>query len=43
MSNDDLDLCHRHDRRKLGYHYHATIEYPYTIGCYKGLPIISEN
>lgn len=43
MSNDDLDLCHGHNHEKLGYHYHATIEYPYTIGCYKGLPIIPEN
>ena len=38
MSNDDLDLCHGHEHGILGYHYHATIEYPYTVGCYKGLP-----
>ena len=38
MSNDDLDLCHGHDHGSLGYHYHATIEYPYTVGCYKGTP-----
>ena len=38
MSNDDLDLCHGHKHGTLGYHYHATIEYPYTIGCYAGTP-----
>ena len=37
MSNDDLDVCHGHGHGELGYHYHATIEYPYTIGCYRGL------
>ena len=37
MSNDDLDLCHGHKHGDLGYHYHATIEHPYTIGCYKGI------
>jgi len=38
MSNEDLDECHGHNHGTLGYHYHATIEYPYTIGCYKGTP-----
>lgn len=36
MINDDLDLCHGHEHGELGYHYHATIEYPYTVGCYRG-------
>ena len=36
MTNQDLDLCHGHEHDDLGYHYHATIEYPYTVGCYKG-------
>ncbi len=36
MSNEDLDLCHGHAHGILGYHYHATLEYPYTIGCYRG-------
>jgi len=39
MSNDQLDLCHGHNHGILGYHYHATIEYPYTVGCYRGEPI----
>ena len=43
MSNDDLDLCHGHSHDDLGYHYHATIEYPYTVGCYKGTPSASSS
>lgn len=38
LSNLDLDECHGHDHEPIGYHYHATIEYPYVIGCYKGTP-----
>lgn len=38
LGNADLDLCHGHDHAPIGYHYHATIEYPYTIGCYRGPP-----
>ena len=41
MSNDDLDLCHGHKHGTLGYHYHATLEYPYTVGCYMGASISS--
>jgi hypothetical protein len=41
MSNEGLDLCHGHSHGDLGYHYHATIEYPYTVGCYKGNPVPS--
>lgn len=38
LTNADLDICHGHSHGALGYHYHATIEYPYTIGCYRGTP-----
>jgi len=38
LGNDDLDECHGHDHAPLGYHYHATMEYPYTVGCYRGTP-----
>ena len=38
VSNADLDVCHGHDHGTLGYHYHATIEYPYTVACYHGTP-----
>jgi len=38
MTNEALDECHGHEHGNLGYHYHATMEYPYTIGCYRGTP-----
>ena len=41
MSNIDLDLCHGHKHGTLGYHYHTTLEYPYTIGCYNGTPMFN--
>jgi len=43
LTDADLDACHGHTHRvKLNgktvriYHYHATLEYPYTVGCYAG-------
>ncbi len=45
LTNADLDICHGHthpiewDHKQVNlYHYHATWEYPYTIGCYRGKP-----
>lgn len=45
LSNADLDACHGHShiiawdgKQADMYHYHATWEYPYTVGCYKGKP-----
>ena len=45
LSNADLDECHGHiheipwDGKIVRmYHYHATWEYPYTVGCFKGTP-----
>jgi len=45
LTNADLDECHGHtheivwDGKRMSlYHYHATAEYPYTIGCYRGKP-----
>lgn len=45
LSVDDLDACHGHThkiridgKRKRTYHYHATLEYPYTLGCFRGTP-----
>ena len=43
MSNSDLDPCHGHQHDSLGYHYHATLEYPYTVGCYMGTPISDKS
>lgn len=47
LSNADLDACHGHTHRidwdgkptEL-YHYHLTAEYPYTIGCFHGAPVM---
>ncbi|MEM6284810.1 MAG: YHYH protein [Chloroflexota bacterium] len=50
MTNDDLDECHGHthtvewDGEMVEiYHYHATFEYPYTLGCYRGEPVVSSR
>ncbi len=46
LTNTDLDECHGHTSEILWngksvkmYHYHATLEFPYTLGCFKGAPI----
>lgn len=46
LTNADLDECHgttseiEWDGQKVVmYHYVATYEYPYTLGCYRGTPI----
>ena len=43
LTNADLDACHGHEhviewdgKAVRMYHYHATREYPYTIGCFHG-------
>jgi hypothetical protein len=43
LTSADLDECHGHTHEvKFNgkvqeiYHYHATIDYPYVVGCYKG-------
>lgn len=45
LTNADLDECHGHthtvtwDGEEVEmYHYHATYEYPYTVGCFRGTP-----
>jgi hypothetical protein len=45
MTNTDLDECHGHTheiqwdgKNVVMYHYHATLEYPYMMGCFKGTP-----
>jgi hypothetical protein len=45
--NADLDECHGHvgviewDGQMVEmYHYHATREFPYTVGCFKGTPSV---
>jgi hypothetical protein len=46
LINADLDACHGHSHTidvngvaTDQYHYHATKEYPYTVGCFKGTPV----
>jgi len=46
LTNANLDKCHGRTSKILWngkeihmYHYDATLEYPYTIGCYHGTPI----
>ncbi len=45
LTNAGLDSCHGHTgwitlggKRVRTYHYHATLEYPYTFGCFRGTP-----
>ena len=45
LTNADLDECHGRSspvswdgQSVTMYHYVATAEYPYTVGCYKGTP-----
>jgi hypothetical protein len=45
-TNTDLDACHGttslvewNGKRRRIYHYVATLEYPYTVGCFHGTPI----
>jgi hypothetical protein len=46
LTDGDLDKCHgrtsvvKLDGKKVKtYHYEATLEYPYTLGCYRGTPV----
>jgi hypothetical protein len=48
LTNADLDECHGHtheidwDGATIEmYHYHATYEFPYTVGCFRGSEIAS--
>jgi hypothetical protein len=45
LTNASLDGCHGrtssvvwNGKKKTIYHYDATLEYPYTVGCYHGTP-----
>lgn len=46
LTNADLDECHGHAHEvtvsgvaAIRYHYHATREFPYTVGCFRGTPV----
>jgi hypothetical protein len=50
LTNNDLDECHGHTHEVEWdgqvaemYHYHATYEYPYTIGCFRGTPVVTNS
>lgn len=48
VTNEDLDECHGHEHEiewegeivENMYHYHLNNEYPYSVGCYKGEPVM---
>lgn len=47
VTNEDLDACHGHthviewDGQMVEmYHYHATHEFPYVVGCFHGTPAV---
>jgi len=47
LTNEDLDECHGHthviewDGQLVEmYHYHATHEFPYVVGCFEGAPAV---
>ncbi|HUY67663.1 MAG TPA: YHYH protein [Acidimicrobiales bacterium] len=46
LTNTDLDACHGRSsevlwdgKEQVIYHYDATLDYPYTVGCFHGTPI----
>jgi hypothetical protein len=45
LRSDDLDACHGHAHRlgsraakRVLFHYHATPDFPYSVGCFRGRP-----
>lgn len=47
VENEDLDVCHGHTHTVAWdgqmvemYHYHATHEFPYVVGCFHGEPAV---
>lgn len=50
LTDADLDECHGHTHEIIWdgkpvvmYHYHATREFPYTVGCYRGTPVLARR
>lgn len=50
LTNTDLDACHGrtstvlwNGAERVVYHYDATLEYPYTIGCFHGAPVAGSS
>lgn len=49
-ADSDLDACHGHTsavtlngKTVTTYHYQATLEYPYILGCFHGTPAVTVN
>lgn len=50
LTNASLDVCHGrtstvlfNGKRRKMYHYVVTSEYPYTLGCYRGTPVVTNS
>ena len=50
MANSQLDECHGHTHtlawdgeQRAIYHYHWTYDFPYNVGCFRGVPVIPWN
>jgi hypothetical protein len=50
MRNSKLDACHGHShtikidgKKQTMYHYHATMEFPYTVGCFRGKQAVTDS
>ena len=50
LTDAALDACHGHThaivwngRSVVMYHYHMPYDYPYSVGCYRGTPAISQT
>jgi hypothetical protein len=48
LHNSDLDACHGHThlivwdgKPRVMYHYHMTREYPYSVACFHGAPVLT--
>ena len=46
MSTSKLDACHGHTHkvkwngeRVRRFHYHATLDFPYSVSCYRGTAV----
>lgn len=47
LTSEDLDECHGHTHEvswdgqtKSIYHYHMTQDFPYSVGCFRGKPVV---
>jgi len=50
LLDSELDTCHGHThtitvdgKEQVLYHYHATMEFPYTVGCFHGKQVATDS